>query len=52
MSGWDYDVMVLFNMTQRISAQRRKNFIRLLRRRAGVVALCFAALRKVASRYA
>lgn len=39
VSGWDYDVMVLFNMTQNISAQRRKNFIKLLKQGVGVVAL-------------
>jgi type 1 glutamine amidotransferase len=39
VSKWDYDVMVLFNMTQEISPKRRQNFIRLLERGVGVVAL-------------
>ena len=39
ISGWDYDVMVLYNMTQNISPRRQENFIRLLKRGVGVVAL-------------
>ena len=39
ISGWDYDVMVFYNMTQNISPKRRKNFIKLLGRGVGVVAL-------------
>ena len=39
ISGWDYDVIVFYNMTQNISPKRRKNFIELLGRGIGVVAL-------------
>lgn len=39
VSKWDYDVMVLFNMTQEISPKRRQNFIKLLRQGVGLVAL-------------
>jgi len=39
ISGWDYDVVVFYNMTQNISPKRRKNFIKLLSRGIGVVAL-------------
>ena len=39
ISNWDYDVMVLFNMTQEISPKRRQNFVKLLERGVGVVAL-------------
>lgn len=39
ISEWDYDLMVLFNMTQKISAQRRQNFMKLLKRGVGLVAL-------------
>ncbi|MFQ5770860.1 MAG: ThuA domain-containing protein, partial [bacterium] len=39
VSGADYDVMVLFNMTQKISPQRRENFVKLVKRGVGVVAL-------------
>lgn len=40
ISKWDYDVIVLYNMTQKISPQRQKNFIKLLKKRGvGVVAL-------------
>jgi type 1 glutamine amidotransferase len=39
VSGWDYDVMVLFNMTQEISPKRRANFLKLLDQGVGVVAL-------------
>ncbi|MHC4352288.1 MAG: family 16 glycoside hydrolase [Planctomycetota bacterium] len=39
ISGWDYDVIVFYNMTQKISPKRRKNFVRLLGRGVGVVAL-------------
>ena len=39
VSGWDYDVIVLYNMTQEISPKRQKNFIKLLKRGVGVVAL-------------
>jgi len=39
ISGWDYDVIVLYNMTQRISPKRRGNFIKLLEQGVGLVAL-------------
>jgi type 1 glutamine amidotransferase len=29
ISGWDYDVIVFFNMTQKISPKRRENFTKL-----------------------
>jgi type 1 glutamine amidotransferase len=37
--GWDYDVVVLFNMTQKISDKRKGNFLKLLDKGVGVVAL-------------
>jgi len=39
ITGWDYDVMVLYNMSRQISPKRQKNFIKLLKRGVGVVAL-------------
>lgn len=40
ISKWDYDVIVLYNMTQKISPPRQKNFIKLLKKRGvGVVAM-------------
>lgn len=39
ISKWDYDVIVLFNKTQEISPKRRQNFISLLNRGVGLVAL-------------
>ena len=39
ISDWDYDVIVLYNMTQKISPQRQKNFINLLNQGVGLVAL-------------
>ena len=39
ISKWDYDVIVLYNMTQKISPQRQQNFLALLNRGVGVVAL-------------
>jgi len=39
ISDWDYDVMVFYNMTQEISEKRRKNFLELLDKGVGVVAL-------------
>ncbi len=39
IDDWQYDVIVLYNMTQNISPKRRKNFIKLLSRGVGVVAL-------------
>jgi hypothetical protein len=31
ISSWDYDVIFLYNMTQKISPQRQENFVRLLK---------------------
>ncbi len=39
VSGWDYDVIVFFNMTQKISPKRRENFTKLVKDGVGVVAL-------------
>ena len=39
VSGWNYDVMVLYNMTQNISEKRQENFLKLLDKGVGVVAL-------------
>jgi type 1 glutamine amidotransferase len=39
VSDWDYDVMVLFNMTQNISPKRQENFAKLVKGGVGVVAL-------------
>ena len=39
ISGWDYDVIVFYNMTQNISPKRQRNFVKLLSRGVGVVAL-------------
>ena len=40
VSDWDYDVIVLYNMSKEISQKRRRNFSRLLRRQGvGLVAL-------------
>lgn len=39
ISGWDYDVMVLYNMTQNISEKRKENFKTLLSKGIGLVAL-------------
>lgn len=39
VSKLDYDVIVLFNMTQEISVKRRENFMKLLEKGVGVVAL-------------
>ena len=39
ISGWDYDVIVLYNMTQEISSKRRENFVKLLHKGVGLVAL-------------
>jgi type 1 glutamine amidotransferase len=39
INGWDYDVMVFYNMGQEISPKRRKNFLALLDRGVGVVVL-------------
>ncbi|MBN2375197.1 MAG: ThuA domain-containing protein [Sedimentisphaerales bacterium] len=39
ISKWPYDVIVLYNMTQEISEQRRENFKKLLDKGVGLVAL-------------
>lgn len=39
ISGWDYDVIVLYNMSQEISAKRQENFLKLLDKGVGLVAL-------------
>ena len=39
IGDWDYDVIVLYNMTQNISPKRRENFKKLLSRGIGIVAL-------------
>ncbi|MBW8039906.1 MAG: ThuA domain-containing protein [Planctomycetes bacterium] len=39
ISGWDYDVIVFFNMTQKISPKRQENFTKLVKNGVGVVAL-------------
>ena len=39
ITGWDYDVIVLYNMTQNISPKRQDNFITLLNDGVGLVAL-------------
>jgi type 1 glutamine amidotransferase len=39
ISGWDYDVIVLYNMTQDISPARQQNFTTLLNRGVGLVVL-------------
>lgn len=39
VAKWPYDVMVLFNMSQRISAKRRANFLELLDQGVGLVVL-------------
>jgi len=39
ISAWGYDVIVFYNMTQNISDKRRANFLKLLDRGVGVVAL-------------
>jgi type 1 glutamine amidotransferase len=39
ISGWDYDVIVFYSMTQQISDKRQKNFLKLLDQGVGIVAL-------------
>jgi len=39
VTGWNWDVIVLYDMTQEISPQGRKNFLRLLENGVGVVSL-------------
>ena len=46
ISNWDYDVIVLYNMSQKITPKRQENFIRLLKKDGvGLVAVhhCLAA---------
>ena len=38
-SDWKYDVVVLYNMSQRISEKRQKNFLALIEKGVGVVTL-------------
>jgi type 1 glutamine amidotransferase len=39
ISGWDRDVIVFYNMTQKIGEKRQQNFLELLDRGVGVVAM-------------
>ncbi|MHC4842576.1 MAG: ThuA domain-containing protein [Planctomycetota bacterium] len=39
ISNWDYNVIVLYNMTQEISPQRQDNFVKLLNQGVGLVAM-------------
>jgi len=39
ISGWDYDVIVMYNMTQKISKKRQDNFKELLGRGIGFISL-------------
>ncbi|MFC1764921.1 family 16 glycoside hydrolase [Planctomycetota bacterium] len=39
ITNWDYDVIVLYNMTQDISEKRQANLVQLLERGVGLVAL-------------
>ncbi len=39
ISEWDYDVIVFFNMTQKISPKRQENFTKLVKDGVGVLAL-------------
>jgi len=39
VSDWPYDVIVLYNMTQKISPKRQKNFLGLLEKGVGLVVL-------------
>jgi hypothetical protein len=39
ISTWPYDVVVLYNMTQRISEKRQENFLKLLDKGVGLVVL-------------
>ena len=45
INNWPYDVIVLYNMSQKITSNRQANFVELLKRGVGVVALhhCIAA---------
>ncbi len=44
ISGWEYDVIVLYNMTQEISAKRQANFVQLLEDGVGLVVLHHSVL--------
>ncbi|MHC4395049.1 MAG: ThuA domain-containing protein [Planctomycetota bacterium] len=44
ISRWPYDVIVLYNMTQQISPERRANFVRLLENRVGLLVLHHSVL--------
>ena len=48
IAGWDYDVIVLYNMSQKISPERQKHLLQLVHRGVGVVALhhCLAAFQE------
>ena len=39
ISDWGYDVIVLYNMSQEISPKRQKNFVKLLNKGVGLIAL-------------
>ncbi len=39
ISGWNYDLIVLYNMTQEISPRRQENFVKLLEDGVGVLAI-------------
>ncbi len=39
IAGWPYDVIVLYNLSSRISEKRRANFVQLMERGLGVVTL-------------
>jgi len=39
ITGWDYDVIIFYSMTQQISEKRQKNFLKLLDKGVGVVAM-------------
>jgi len=39
ISAWPYDVIVFYNMSQKISEKRQQNFLKLLDRGVGIVAL-------------
>ena len=39
IDNWPYDVIVLYNMTQKISPKRQRNFVKLLNNGVGLVAL-------------
>jgi len=43
IDGWPYDVIILYNFTQKISERRRENFLRLLDEGVGVLSLHHAS---------